>query len=257
MIGEEGKQIPAEDRGFLYGDGLFETVRVQQGRPFFLEVHRRRFEASAQALGFPKSSVSAGLQALEGLSGRRDGLWRVTVTRDDPAAFGGGSGVVRLRRRDIPPPVEAIVASVVYGAYFPKDSLAELKTTSWLRSVIARQRAVQRGAQEAIMADHQGRLGEASAANLFIKVADAWCTPPVEGLLPGVMRQHLLAQAPKRGLKIDVRPISVADLAAAQAVALTSTGRGVVAVEAVDDHSYEIGEVQELGALIAEDYDGP
>ncbi len=249
--------ISADDRSYLYGDGLFETVRVQGGKPLFLEAHQERFHRSAGALRFPKASIDGGIKALQDLEGCDDGLWRVTVSRDDGRAFGGGSGTVTLRHRPLPDAVESITATVVEGAYFPGDSLAEHKTTNWLRSVIARQRAEERGADEAIMADHQGRLGEASAANLFICLAGQWVTPPAQGLLPGVLRRIILQRAREHGEPIELRPLSVADLQTAEAVAITSSGRGVVAVREVDGQGFELPAVDALSTLVSREYGSP
>lgn len=246
--------ISAEDRGFLYGDGLFETVRVEGGTAWFLMRHRRRFERSCRALGFAERAVDEGLEALESLQGREDGLWRVTVTRCGDGVFGGGKGAVRLRHRPLPAPVagDGVAVTVVDGFYFPGDRLAEYKTTSWIRSVVARQRAEERGYDEALMVSATGRVGEAAAANVFIRVGGEWVTPVVDGILPGVVRSVVLDRARKAGAAIEERAVLTADLQTCSAMALTSAGRLVTPVAEVDGISLEVELVEELVEVMDE-----
>ena len=242
------EKISPEDRGFLYGDGLFETVRIEKGRPRFLERHRRRFLRSARDLGFPKSSIEEGRRAMDSLAGRRDGLWRITVTRKGEGVFGGGTGTVALRHRPLPAPsdLEGASITVVEGCYFPGDRLARYKTTSWIRSVQARRVATARGFDEALMVSADGRVGEASAANVFLRIGGEWVTPVVEGILPGVLRSVVLDRAMKSGLEIEERVVLTADLQTCEAMALTSTGRLVTAVADVGGVELEVELVEEL-----------
>ena len=246
------EKISTEDRGFLYGDGLFETVRVEEGRPRFLERHRRRFVRSAKELGFPQTSIEEGERSLESLQARPDGLWRITVTRKGEGVFGGGTGTVALRHRPLPTPSELEGASitVVEGCYFPGDRLARYKTTSWIRSVHARRVATARGFDEALMVSAEGRVGEASAANVFLRISGEWVTPVVEGILPGVLRSFVLDRAMKSGLEIEERSVLTADLQTCEAMALTSTGRLVTAVAEVDGVELDVELVEELRDLV-------
>ena len=85
--------IAMDDRAFRLGDGLFETVRVEPRGPLALAWHIARFRRSARELGFLSSSIEAGVAALDGLQSAAPGIWRVTVSRDDPSApFGTLSG---------------------------------------------------------------------------------------------------------------------------------------------------------------------
>ena len=246
MVNEQLRgAVSEEDRGFLYGDGLFETVRVEDGQAPLLERHRERFLNSCHALGFCERQAVDGVKVLESLPGREDGLWRVTVTRQDPEAFGGGVGSIRLRHRPLRDS-RSLRATVVEGLYSPQMWLAEHKTTSWLRCVEARRRASLRGFDEAIMASSSGRLGEASAANLFLLIDGQWVTPVVEGILPGVVRAALIEGGRDAGIELVEREVVAADLLMAESVAVTSSGLLVTAVEEVDGQVMDTEAVEEL-----------
>jgi branched-chain amino acid aminotransferase len=242
-----------DNRSYLFGDGLFETVRVEEGKPRFLEHHKRRFENSAAVLEFPRVSVEAGLRALDSLSGLEDGLWRVTVPRPNEETTESAEKVISKGHRNFPyqnaaPPRVKIVRDF----YFPEYSLAEHKTTSWLRSLEARRLARRSGFDEALMVSPDGRLGEAAAANIFLYIAGRWVTPPVEGILPGVVRQVLLDRAEQAGVTIDVQPVFVADLELCEALVLTSTGRMATAAASVGTLDLDQDPAEELKALLSE-----
>lgn len=242
----------SRDRGFRYGDGLFETVRVDDEGPVFLQRHIRRFERSAERLGFPAEVIEKGARRLESLRDKEPGLWRLTVSRPGDGIFGGGTGAMTLSRRSLPEPTAGVgvEVSVAENSYFPTDELAEHKTTSRIRHIDARRRVVERGFDEALLVSADGRLGEATTANVFVRVGGGWVTPPVEGILPGVMRGVLLERAEREERPIEVRPLFVGDLQTCESVALTSSGRLVRAVSAVDHQPLEVGPVEELQRLV-------
>ena len=245
--------IRDDDRSFLYGDGLFETVSVEDGEPRFVDRHCRRLERSATALGYPSEAADEALSVLRDLQGRQDGLWRVTVTRPGSQAFGGGSGTVTTRHRPLPEPREdgdGLALTIVEGLYFPNDRLAQHKTTSWIRSVEAKRRAQQRGFDEALMTSVNGRVGEASSANIFVRIGGSWVTPPVQGILPGIIREVVLERAADDGIDIEERPLFVGDLQTCESLALTSSGRLVAPVERLGNQPLDVAPVRELQRLV-------
>lgn len=238
-------------RGLLYGDGLFETVRVLGGRALFLDYHRERFSRSAEALGYPAESFEAGINALDSLREvERDGLWRITVVRPQFGVPGAGvSGVYRAWRQ-APPAVNQLELTTLRGFYFPGNFLAEYKTTSWLISVEALRRAWAQGFDEALLLSPQGQVGEAAAANVFVYLEGRWVTPAIDGVLPGVIRRVVLEEGRRAGLKIEERALMVEELEQAQAVALTSTGRLVAAATSLDGRLLEAAPVRQLQELL-------
>lgn len=100
------------------------------------------------------------------------------------------------------------------------------------------------------MVSAEGRVGEASAANVFLRISGEWVTPVVEGILPGVLRSFVLDRAMKSGLEIEERSVLTADLQTCEAMALTSTGRLVTAVAEVDGVELDVELVEELRDLV-------
>lgn len=241
-----------DDRGVLYGDGLFETVRLQGGRAYFLDRHLRRFQKSAEALGYPKGAIADGAAALESLTGRKDGLWRVTVTRPAEGAPVGGRGGVFCNWRAAPDAEEPPSLTVLSGFHFPGDILAEHKTTSWLRSLEARRRAEVLGFDEAVMVSPEGRVGEAAAANLFLRREGRWTTPAIDGILPGILREVVLEGARKLGLEIAEEPVFVGDLERCETIVLTSSRRLVAAAASINGRDLRLEPADGLKAALEE-----
>lgn len=226
--------IPADDRSYLYGDGLFETVRVRpDGSIRWLDAHIARLENSGAALGFAPETIAKATHALRSLPGRAPGIWRVTMSRPgigpdgNPVPFGGTGGVT-TRFRPYHPPARPRLG-LAERLYLPDDVLAEHKTTSFLRNIEARRRAQLAGFDDAIMLSIDGLAGEASAANIVVILKGRALTPPVLGLLPGVTRQGVRALARAAGEPVEEREITRQMLLDADEIALLSAGVGILA----------------------------
>ncbi|RVU48836.1 hypothetical protein EA187_05250 [Lujinxingia sediminis] len=238
-----------DDRSFLYGDGLFETVRVEGGRVRFLERHRSRLRRSGVALGFDEAHIEQGC-AMLGEPDGQDGLWRVTVSRRDREIAFGGSGRVCGRWRPGLPLAEPLALVTMPGFYLPGDSLAEHKTTSWMRSVELRRRARILGADDGVSVSEDGRVGECSAANLLVLLEERWITPPVKGILPGITREVLLERGSQKGRLIEEVEVTQEVLARARALALVSTGVGVQEARSLDGRALELGRTSGLKVIL-------
>lgn len=231
--------MQSDDRSFLYGDGLFETVRVREdGQIRWLERHVARLRRSGEALGFPDASIDAGVAELEGLAGREPGLWRVTVSRAPDGAPFGGSGTVAARFRPSASPTRPHLG-LAEGFYLPDDLLAEHKTTSYLRSVEVRRRARAAGFDDAVMTSRSGLVGEASCANVVVVKSGKAATPPIRGILPGVTREGVLDLADAHGRPIDVREVTVDELRGADEVVLLSAGVGLLAAASLEGRTLD------------------
>lgn len=228
-----------DDRSYLYGDGLFETVRVREdGTIRWLERHVARLRRSGEALGFPASSVEAGVDELQALGEREPGMWRVTVSRAPEDAPFGGSGSVSSRFRPFLTP-ERPNLGLADGFYLPDDVLAEHKTTSYLRSVEVRRRAQAAGFDDAIMTSKSGLVGEASCANLVVVKDGQAATPPIRGILAGVTREGLLELAEAHAEPVAVRDITVDELQEADEIALLSAGVGILAAASLEGRALD------------------
>lgn len=201
----EQAAIPASDRGFTLGDGLFETIKAVGGHALRLEAHWARLEAGARLLRLPLSLDRAGLEnaiaAVLAANGLSDAALRLTISRGpgqrgllppDPC-----TPTVVLSAGPLPPalgPARVVIAREVRrNAHSP---LARIKALSYLDNILARLEAQERGADDALLLNTEGRLAESTIANLFVVLADGTIvTPPIsEGALPGVRRAALLAE---------------------------------------------------------------
>ena len=231
--------VPLDDRGFLYGDGLFETVRVYHSVPFRIGRHLERMAASARELGIPlprgdlaQAAASAARELIDD-AGLSSGVLRIELTR------GRGAG-------PNPPPLESPSSLVVLAsegrlyppelyrrglravtAPFPRNERSPIvrhKTLNYLECILARRGALAAGCDEAVFLNTAGRLAEAAASNLFIVRRGRLVTPPPsEGLLPGVARAEVLDIARAEGIGVEERPVEAAELASAEEAFLTNS----------------------------------
>ncbi|MBV9164527.1 MAG: aminotransferase class IV [Solirubrobacterales bacterium] len=222
--------VSATDEGFLRGDGVFEVIRVYDGKPFALEAHLRRLERSASNLRLPLDLESvraetARLLAQAGPGPDHDTL-RIVVTR-------GGRRVL-LTEPLTPGPERVRLSSVTYS---PTRVLDGVKSLSYAANMLATRLARERGFDEALLVTPHGRVLEAPTSSLFwVKDGDL-LTPPLS--------DHILASI-TRGLVIEVsgaseRPCTLDDLGAADEAFLASTTREVQPVAQIDDHSFDAG----------------
>jgi branched-subunit amino acid aminotransferase/4-amino-4-deoxychorismate lyase len=219
--------IPATDEGLLRGDGVFEVVRVYDGRPFALPDHLDRIERSAAnlALGWevPRNDLEAEVPQILGERGAGfDGLVRIVLTR-------GG------RRLPVPPGPER--PRLGFVTYAPTRVLDGVKSLSYAANMLCTRRARERGFDEALLVTPHGRVLEAPTASVFWAGADGvLSTPPLdEHILASITRDRVL-----RLVEVREAPLTREELLEAEEVFLCSTTREVQAAAAVEDH--ELGE---------------
>ena len=246
--------ISVFDHGFLYGEGVYETLRTYDGRPFLFERHMRRLRNSAQMLAltvpltnediakrFSETASAAGL----GVPGHEAYL-RVLVTRGvgdlsyDPAECPEASVVI------IAKPLAEVGAAILRdGARIVISSIVRnhpgsvnpiIKSNNLINSALAMQEAVKKGAYEALMRNYRGELAECSTANIFVVKNGAALTPPLDaGLLAGLTREFLFEVGAAAGVPVRERTLRDGDLFGADEVFFTSTTREIVPVTRVDD----------------------
>ncbi|CAO3360206.1 aminotransferase class IV [Azospirillum palustre] len=239
MPAAEARIDPA-DRGFTLGDGLFETIRIKDGLPSHLPRHLDRLAAGAELLRLPlpydTTELTGAMAALIGATGVADGVLRLTLSR--------GTGA-----RGVLPPADArptllmtvapaahmsapVAAIVARGTRRNEHSpLSRLKSLNYLDSILARQEAAERGADEALLLNAAGRLAESSVATLFLSIGGRLLTPPLaDGALPGIRRALILE---RHGA--EEAPLTPEDLARADEAILTNS-LGLRPLVAVDGH---------------------
>lgn len=253
LVEEDAARIDPADRGFTLGDGLFETLRVAEGAPRYPGRHLARLRAAAGVLDLPlpwtDAELLAGMTDLMTACAIRAGSLRLTLTRG-PAARGvlppdSPTPTLLMTAGGLPPagPVRAVVATVTRRN--EHSPLSRLKTLNYLDTILARQEAARRGADDALLLNTAGRLAESSVANLVIRRGDRLLTPPVsEGCLPGIARALILERH-----AVEERPLTLDDLALADEAVLTNS-LGLRPLVAVDGRPVGDGQPGPLaGAL--------
>lgn len=245
--------VPADDRGLLLGDGLFETLRLYAGRPFRLERHLLRLEASAEVFGIPvppelRHRVSKVLAEWQG----RDAVLRITLTRGSgPGILPADGAATRLllwvRALDAAQLLpQGPLSARFFGRIDEEGLVAGHKTLGYLERVQALRLARLAGADEALLRNGRGLLVEGSASNLLAVQGSTLIAPGRgEGALPGITREALLEIAPELGLAVEERGIPEAELSECSELFLSSSVREVAAVGRVE------------GAPIGEGQGGP
>ena len=243
-VDETEAVISAGDRGFLYGEGLFETLAAYKGNIFRLERHLKRLWESALALdiSLPLSQEEAGgiLKSLIEKNGLSDAYLRINVSsgpadgmvpglKGDPTVLAVARSLTRYPRE-----LYEKGAGIVTTPYY-LGPLSHHKTLSFFPNVRARTEAVQRGADEALLLDRNGNPAECSASNLFLVKDGAAATPPLEsGILPGITRAEVIDIGTAEGNPVAQRLISLDELRTADEIFITNTIMGIMPVGTFD-----------------------
>lgn len=237
----EDVRVSPLDAGFLYGDGLFETLRTYGGRPAFLARHLARLERGADALGLTGiPALEPVVQEIVSRSGLDACTVRITVTRGVGTAglspAGVGAPTVLVTAQPLRTwPAETYERGARVGVLWKRSAESWprpwLKSTSYQGAVMARRVAAERGWDEGLYLDAEGRhVTEGAASNVFVVVGEQLWSPPADVCLPGVTRGEVLRMARALGLQVEQVPVPVEVLRGAAEVLLTSALAGVVPV---------------------------
>ncbi|MFF0103928.1 aminotransferase class IV [Streptomyces hirsutus] len=233
----ESARVSVFDHGLTVGDGIFETVKTVNGRPFALTRHLDRLARSARGLGLPEPDLDEVRRACEAvIEANPMPLGRLRIT------FTGGHGPLGSDRGEHGPTLvvalgdttrrpDSTAVITVPWTRNERGALTGLKTTSYAENVVALARAREQGASEALFGNTVGRLCEGTGSNVFVVLDGEIHTPPVaSGCLAGITRALAVewTGAAETDLPMDV-------LQRADEVFLTSTLRDVQAVRRVDD----------------------
>ena len=258
--------ISALDRGFLLGDGLFETLRSYRGEPFLLGRHARRLRASARALNIAGSprlpKLRKVVKELLVRSGPQDAYIRITLSR----GVGSELGLVETRSPTLfvfvrpltPYPrewyrggIKVVVSNIRRSAGSP---IWGFKVLSYLESLWAREEARKRGAQEAIFLNTSGYLAEGATSNIFFVQGGELLTPALRAnILPGVTREVILEICRDQGVPCQEGLFTLEDLERADEVFLTNSLMGVMPVGKVESARFRVSP-RTLTSRIAREY---
>ena len=274
VFDQEHAVISIFDHGFLYGEGVYETLRTYNGQPFLFNRHMRRLRTSARMLTlsvplsdreiderFRETMRAGGL----GDHADREAYIRILVTRGvgelsyDPAACPAPSIVVIVKPHVNPSP-EAFekgvrVSLVPIVRNHPGSVNPLIKSNNLLNNALAMQEAFRRGGFEGVMRNYKGELAECTQSNLFVVKDGAALTPPIDaGLLPGITRAFLFEVGAEIGIPVREAVLRDADLFDADEAFLTSTTREVVPIVQVDDRKIGAGKLGPVTLALLEGY---
>jgi branched-chain amino acid aminotransferase len=249
------------DHGFLYGEGVYETLRTYNGQPFLFDRHMQRLRTSADMLvltvpladaeiesRFRETVSAAGL----GTSPQREAYIRILVTRGigeltyDPATCPAATVVVIVKPHvEVPADwlergVKVSLVGVVRN--HPGSVNPLIKSNNLLNNALAMQEAFRRGGVEGVMRNYRGELAECTQSNLFLVKNGVALTPPIAaGLLPGITRAFLFTVGAERGIAVREQVLRDEDLLGADEAFFTSTTRELVPIVTVDDRTIGAG----------------
>jgi len=235
LVPRSQARISPFDLGFLYGYGLFETMRAYSGHIFRLELHLERLVGSARLLGIPLNTRDLERACYDTLKANNLANARIRLT----VSIGEGEAtpnppkhpkptVLVIAASYTPPPTEvyrngykAVVSPTRQNSQSP---LSHLKTVNYLNQLLARREAKEKGADEAILLNERGFLCEGSTNNVFLVSKGNLTTPDEEsGCLPGITRQVVIELAKELGLKVAEREVRLEELLNADEAFLTSS----------------------------------
>ena len=240
--------VSVNDRGFLLGDGLFETMRVVGGKPFRFAQHLERMTRGADFLKIklpftPKELEKFAAQLIE-QNKMPDSILRVTLTRgagERGYNFNGECKPTIVMTLHIAPSLENHVEWNLITSSFripAADPLSSFKTTSKILHVMARAEAKEKGADEALLINTNGEVAETASGNLFWVYQDKICTVPTgRGVLPGITRAVVLEICQTLGLQVNKRVIKPEALRNSEGIFVTQSALGIIPVSVFDGES--------------------
>jgi branched-chain amino acid aminotransferase len=243
--------IPVFDHGFLYGEGVYETLRTYGRRPFLFDEHQRRLRQSAalMALPVPESDAFFRTAIHDTMAAHPDldeAYIRVLLTRGvgdltyRPDACPRPSLVIIVKPFPAPPErtfkdgIGLRLVGIVRNHPLALNPM--IKSNNLLNNALAMQEALRHGADEALMGNQAGEIVECSQSNFFVVRGRTVTTPPLaSGLLPGITRQFVLRLAAAEGYDAVEAPLRPADLPNIDEAFITGTTREVTPVVRLDD----------------------
>ena len=260
--------VPVYDHGFLYGEGIYETLRTYNRVPFLFDRHQARLRASAQRIRLDvpfKDDQLAGWidQTVHAAGEMNEAYIRVLLTRGvgelnyDPRSTPNPTTVIIVKPFDAPPArvfqngINICLVDILRN--HPGSVNPLIKANNLLNNALAMQEANRRGGEEGLMCNYRGELSECSQANFFMVRDGVVLTPPSEaGLLEGITRGFIFEVGKSAGLEVRDQVLYPADLATADEAFITSTTRELSPVTSIDGKpvgSGKVGQVTE--ALLA------
>ncbi len=258
LVAREDAKISVYDHGLLYGDGVFEGIRVYNGRIFESEAHFRRLYDSARAirLEIPYTAqelVGATMQTVKAC-GFTDCYVRLVVTRgvgylglnpnkcERPTVFIIADTIDMYPREMYENGMSIITATVIRN--HPNAIPPRVKSLNYLNNILAKIEAADAGVPEAVMLNHDGNVAECTGDNIFVVRDGVVSTPTTtDGILEGITRNVIIRLCRQNNIPVVERSLQRVDLYIADEMFLTGTAAEVIAVTKVDGRPVGTGKV--------------
>lgn len=257
LVPVEEARVSVNDRGFLYGDGFFETMRAEAGVMFFLKEHLARLAASAAAfrLPFPENldwpARLGKLLTANGLVGRTARL-KILLTRGLTAGLGlplTGRPTLVIWAQPFEPPTPQEYVDGWPVVSFPERRttfLGRHKSLNYLFYLTARQYALERGAREAVILEADGLVSEGAATSLVYLKQGQYFAPAAASALPGVTVAALARALARQGMRLEAAPTTLEQLHQADGVWLANSLLGLMPVAVLDGQQIPVSPKSEF-----------
>jgi branched-chain amino acid aminotransferase len=249
LVDEQEAKVSVFDHGLLYGDGVFEGIRVYNGKIFEARAHLKRLYESAKVILLDISmdidTLRDAMEQTVAANDVREGYIRLIVTRGigdlglDPLICKNGATIIIASNIQLYP--EELynkglkVVSVPSVRNHPLSCPPQVKSMNYLNNIMAKIEAIQAGAGEGIMYNHLGFVAEATGDNVFIVKDGVIYTPPAQaGSLDGITRRVVMMLAEKENIKVVEKNLTRFDLYVADELFLTGTAAEVIGAVEMD-----------------------
>lgn len=264
MVPGDGPVIPLDNRAFHYGDGVFESIRVLNGKPCFMDAHWARLQEGLKVLriecppGVDPESITRMVRELSAACELPNGRVRLTVYRDAPGYYRprAHAGAYTIELNPVPTPNYALnpqgyTVDIYPEMRKPVNMLAVHKTLNCQLYVMASLWCIERGLDDCLLQNDRGNIIESSAGNIFIVSNGVLYTPSLtDGCIGGVMRMQVINLAIANGIKVYECSLNPQNLLAADELFFTNAARGVQWVGSYRTKRYAHRMAQHLTELL-------
>jgi branched-chain amino acid aminotransferase len=269
ILKPEDAKISVFDRGFLFGDSVYEVTDAINGSPIFMDEHLTRLWQSANKIDMPinftRSKIIAEVQKTLKVLNTKRAYIRIVVTRGegeitlDPQAAHNNNLVIITKELPENPKwwyqdgVEVIIAGIKRTSIESMDPA--VKSGNYLNNILAFNEAIKSGAFDAVMLNHDGDITEGTTSNIWMIKDKKLFTPPLKaGLLGGITRAKVLELCHKEGFKVEEKNISPEEFKSADEAFLTSSTKRIVPIVKVDQTTLGTGKPGKVTLAISQIY---